>query len=269
MQLGIWIEIRTGEDLPRLVDRVAALGFSALHAHFPAGCDEALARNLAGACAGGGLSIAAVSGYANPLRPAEAPMGATLAQLAALIAHMPRLDTRRLVSWSGTFGAGLLDDHPDNHGERGWDALRRSVDELLPLLDEHEAILLLEPYYTHVLGGVEPIARFFAELNAPYLGVVLDPPNLLPPDSWGDQAALIPAAVAALAPWVGLVHLKDMRLRDGELELPGPGQGVLDYGAFLGAVQAIGAAVPWIVEHVTLDQAAAARHYVLAHSREP
>jgi sugar phosphate isomerase/epimerase len=269
MQLGLWLEIRPADDLPRLTDRVAAMGFGSLHAHFPAGCDEALARRLARACAQSGLAIAAVSGYANPLRPAEAPMGATLAQLADLVELMPLLNTRRVVSWSGTFGEGLLDDHPDNHAPAGWEALTRSVDELFPLLEDSEAILLFEPYYTHVLGRPEEVASFCQELNTPYVGVVLDPPNMLPVDSWPQQSELIPAAVAALARYVGLVHFKDMRLRDGKLDLPGPGQGVLDYSAFLASVRALGTAVPMIVEHVSLEQAPAARQFVLGHSLEP
>lgn len=268
MQLGLWLEIRARDDLGRLLDRVAAMGFSSLHAHFPEGCDAALARRLARASANSGLPVVAVSGYANPLRPDDAPKGSTLAQLAGLIELMPRLDARRLVSWSGTFSPGLYDDHPDNHTQAGWDALRASVDELAPLLDEAEAILLLEPHYTHVLGDPDSVVRFCVEVNSPYLGVVLDPPNLLSPATWEQQAELIPTAVAALAPYIGLVHLKDMRLRGGKLDLPGPGQGVLDYPTFLGAVGAAGISAPAIVEHVTLEQAAAARYFVLSHSRE-
>lgn len=268
MQLGLWVEIRPADDLPRLADRVAAMGFASLHAHFPAGCDAALARRLGRACAAGGLAVAAVSGYANPLRPAEAPMGSTLAQLADLVDLMPALGTRRVVSWSGTFAEGLLDDHADNHAEAGWDALRRSVDELGPALEDAEALLLLEPFSTHVLSSPETIARLIGELNTPYVGVVLDPPNLLSPDTWGRQTELIPALVAAIGRHSGLVHLKDMRLRDGRLDLPGPGQGVLDYGVFIGAVMALGTAVPLIVEHVTLEQAPAARHFVLSHIGE-
>lgn len=264
MQLGLWLEIRARDDLGHLLDRVAAMGFNSLHAHFSEGCNLALARRLAGACANSGLPIVAISGYANPLRPDEAPMGSTLTQLADLIELMPRLDVRRLVSWSGTFATGMFDDHPDNHTEAGWDALCASIDELAPLLDEAEALLLFKPHYTHVLGTAEEVEHFYTALNSPYLGVVLDPTNMLPPDTWARQGAIIPSIVATIARHVGLVHLKDMRLRHGKLDLPGPGQGVLDYPILLRALAAAEITVPTIIEHVTLDQAAAARAFVLA-----
>lgn len=266
MQLGLWLEIRPDDDLPRITDRVAAMGFGSLHAHFPEGCDAALARRLNRATDGSGLDITAVSGYANLLRPAEAPMGCTVAQLAGLIELLQLFKTRRVVSWSGSYAAGLLDDHRDNQGEAAWEALRRHVDELFPLLDETEGILVLEPFYTHVLNNAERAAAFCREFNSPYLRVVLDAPNLLPPPSWPQQDELIADAVAVLAPYVGLIHLKDMRLKNGALDLPGPGQGVLDYPALINAIGRAEIGAPVIVEHVSLEQAAAARAFVLAQS---
>jgi sugar phosphate isomerase/epimerase len=265
MQLGLWLEIRPGDDLPRLTDRVAAMGFSALHAHLPAGCDAALARRLSRACAGSGLDLAAVSGYANPLRPELAPMGSTVEQLAGLVALLPLLDCRRVVSWSGTYGDGVGDAHPDNLGDAAWEALLRHVDELSPLLEETDGLLVLEPFFAHVLNTPERAAALCRELASPYVRLVLDPPNLLPPADWGRQAELLPAIVATLAPFVGLVHLKDMRLRDGALDMPGPGQGVLDYRALLAAVARAELSAPMVVEHVSLDHAAAARQFVLSH----
>lgn len=263
MHLGLWVELRPADDLGRIADRIATMGYGALHAHFPAGCDAAMARRLRRACAGSGLELAAVSGYANPLRPELAPMGATAAQLAALVGLLPSLGARRLVSWSGSFAPGIGDSHPENHGDAAWDALRRHVDALLPALDEVEGVLVLEPFFTHVLSTPGRAAALCREVGSPYVRVVLDAPNLLPPDLWPRQRELLGAMVDTLAPFVGLVHLKDMRLRDGALDMPGPGQGVLDYPALLGAIARAELGAPMVVEHVSLEQAAAARQHVL------
>lgn len=267
MHLGLWLELRPSDDLSRLTDQVAELGFGTLQAHFPAGCDATFARRVHRACAGSGLELVAVSGYANPLRPDDAPKGYTQADIARLIELLPLLDARRVVTWSGTYAAGLREPHSENHSAAAWQTLQRAVDDLLPLLDAHDAILVLEPFFTHVLDGPERIVRFCQEVGSPYVRVVLDPPGLLPPATWEQQAELLPASIAMLAPYVGLVHLKDMRLRDGVLELPGPGEGVLDYAVFLNAVARAGIDAPLVIEHVSLAQASAARRYVLAHGR--
>lgn len=263
MSLGLWLELRPADDLPRIAERVATLGFSALHAHFPAGCDAAFARRVRHACAGSGLDLAAVSGYANPLRPDEAPMGYTVAQLEALIALLPALDTRRVVSWSGSYAPGIGDAHPDNATPAAWDALLSHVEALLPRLDAVEGVLVLEPFFTHVLASAARAAELCATFDSPYLGLVLDLPNLLPPAIWAAQGEHIHAVVSALAPYTALIHLKDMRLQGGQLDMPGPGQGVLDYPALSAALRRAQLSAPRIVEHVTLDSAAAARRFVL------
>jgi sugar phosphate isomerase/epimerase len=263
LQLGLWLELRPADDLPRLTDRVAGLGFGALHAHFPAGCDASFARRVRRACAGSGLALVAVSGYANPLQPDAAPMGCSIPQLTALIELLPLLNCRTLVSWSGTYATGLGDAHPANATPAALDALRHHVVAVLPRLAALESVLALEPFFTHVLNTPEKAAAFCAEQASPALQLVLDPPNLLPPASWSNQSERIPALVKLLAPHTALVHLKDMRLRNGTLDMPGPGQGILDYTAFARALAHAELSVPRIVEHVTLDQAAAARRFVL------
>lgn len=267
MQLGIWIDIRPAQDVPRLFEQVAEMGFGAVQAHFPAGCDAVLARRVRRAAAGSGLEIVAVSGYANPLRPGDAPMGFTQAALADLIALLPALDTRRVVTWSGTYAASLLEEHPQNQSADAWDALRRAVDDLFPLLDANDAILVFEPFFAHVLDTPERIVAFCEEIGSPYVRVVLDPPNLLTPGMWQQQSELLPPLVAALAPYTSLIHLKDMRLRGAALDLPGPGEGILDYPAFLGAVARAEISAPLLIEHVALERAARTRRFVLEQLR--
>lgn len=267
MQLGLWIEVRPDQDAARLFEQVAELGFSMVQVHFPVGCDAALARRLRRACVRSGVEIAAVSGYANPLRPDEAPMGFTQAALADLIELMPLLDTRRVVSWSGAYAADLFQEHAENRSAAAWEALRRAVDDLFPLLDAADAVLVLEPFYTHVLDTPERAVAFCEEVGSPYLRIVLDPPNLMPPPVWDQQRTLLPKLVTTLAPYVGLVHLKDMRLRGATPDWPGPGEGVLDYAAFLGATVHAEISAPLVIEHVRLEQAARARRFVLDHLR--
>ncbi|MCU0495476.1 MAG: sugar phosphate isomerase/epimerase [Chloroflexaceae bacterium] len=259
---GLWIQIQPGDNVAATLERVAALGFGSLHVHFPHGCDEALARETAAVAQAAGLEIVAVSGYSNPLRPDDAPMGWTQTGLEGLARLLPTLGARRLVSWSGTYAPGLLDDHPNNQREVAWDELRRAVEQLLPALDAADVTLALEPWYHHVLGTAEQLARFCAAWPAGRVSTVFDPPNLLPPQTWPEQARHIEQMAATLEPHISLVHLKDMRMDGDRLELPGPGSGILDYAALRQALLANTINAPLVVEHVTLAQAGAALDFV-------
>ncbi len=263
MELGLLIELRPIDKPLTRFATLAAMGYSGLHVHFPEGCDKRLARAVASACAANGLSLFAVSGYANPLRPDEAPMGVNLAGLQRIVELLPLLGTRTVVSWSGTYSAELFSAHPDNHSPAAWESLRRSVDQLLPALDQAEASLLLEPHMVHVLGNPARLAAFCAEVSSPYLGLVLDPANLLAPQAAGQDSAAISALVDQLAPYTRLVHLRDLRLADSKLD-PNGGGANLNYPALLAALVGAGVSAPLVVEQVTLQQARAARAFVVA-----
>jgi sugar phosphate isomerase/epimerase len=263
MTLGLWIEVRPDADLAAMFARVVGTGYHTLQVHFPERCDAALARRVAHAAAKYGLTISAVSGYASLLRPADAPMGYTLTQLRDLVALLPLLRTRHVVCWAGTLADDLLATHSENDSLAAHAQLHESLALLLPALNDADGVLLIEPFFTHILGDVETLAQFLEVMNSPYVGLVLDPPNLLPPPRWEQQGTALKQMLKRLSPYIGLVHLKDMRLAGEKLELPGPGGGVLDYRAFLGALERYGISAPRIVEHVTLEQAAAARAFVL------
>jgi sugar phosphate isomerase/epimerase len=269
MELGLLIELRLIDKPLTRFATLATMGYSGLHVHFPEGCDKKLARTVASACAVNGLSLFAVSGYANPLRPDEAPMGVSLEGLRRMVELLPLLGARTLVSWSGTYSAELFSPHADNHGPAAWEALRRSVDDLLPALDRSEASLLLEPHAAHVLGDAARLAAFCAEVSSPYLGLVLDPANLLAQRAAGQDRAAIGALVEQLAPYTRLVHLRDLRLADGSPSSTGGATGSVNYPALLAALSRAGVSAPLVIEQVTLQQARAARAFVVAANGLP
>ncbi|PDW04449.1 sugar phosphate isomerase/epimerase family protein [Candidatus Viridilinea mediisalina] len=267
MQLAFSITLGPDDHPGPLANQVAELGYNALHVHFAAGYDPALARRLASASAESGLPIVAVSGYANPLRPADAPMGMNFDQLADLIEWLPQLNTRRIICWSGSYAPGIFEAHPENQSLAARAQLREQIEDLLPLLDEAEAILLLAPHHRHVLHNPTAIAEFCAELNSPYLRILLDLPNLLPPAHWLKHSATLRQTVAQLAPYVGLLQCQDMCLRDGHADLCAPGQGLLNYPQLMRAVRAAELIVPFVVGQTELSQAAAVRRLILDHWR--
>ncbi|MFV9503878.1 MAG: sugar phosphate isomerase/epimerase family protein [Oscillochloridaceae bacterium umkhey_bin13] len=257
MQLGLGLHVRPDRRLGAITDQIAALGYQSIHAHFPTGCDAKLARQLARACTDSGLSILAVSGYANPLRPDDAPMGFSQHQLGDLIELMARLDCRRLISWSGSYAAAPRAGHPDNATPAAWETLYQALDELFPLLDEAEAMLLLAPQRNHVLNNAERTARFCGEFNSPYLRLLYQASNLLGPDLTATRDEQIANDIVTMARWIGQVEL-EARGDESDLLLP-------DLDLILHNVRKVDLTVPLSVAAAPLEQAGAARHAVLSH----
>jgi sugar phosphate isomerase/epimerase len=241
MELGLSIELRATDKFARRLATIAGLGYQGLHVHFPDGCDKKLARSLASACAANGLSLFAVSGYANPLRPDEAPMGMTVAALERLIDLLPVCGARAVVTWSGTYSHDPLLNHTENQSARAWEQLYLYLERVLPLLDAAEGVLLLEAHRHHVLADAQLINRLFMEFSSPYLGLVFDPANL---------AHLNPTALVEYMPYTRLVHLRDSLSQEV-------------IGLTLRSLEQVSIAAPVVIEQVSIQQARTARAAVL------
>ena len=96
-------------------------------------------------------------------------------------------------------------------------------------------------------------------------GVHLDPVNLVnSPERYFDTTGLLRECFAKLGPWIRSCHAKDIVLDERltvHLSEAAPGEGALDYATYLRELDALGADVPLLIEHLpdeeSYDKAAA------------
>jgi len=274
MRPGVFLELADPDRSAALFQSARADGFDSCQLHL-GGCrlgPGGLAA-IGRAARAAGVRIEAASGYANLLRPAEGPFGFTEGTLSLLLRLLPRLGTRRLVTWSGTRSPDPLAPDPENASAAAWSQLTDRARDLL----EHAAALglevLFEPHHAHVLGTPEAALRFLDTLAGAPAALVLDPVTLIPPEALDERDARTERIVAALAPRARLVHFKDLAPGpEGRVEYPASGHGLLDHARFARALRRAGWEGPGVVEHVTPgSRAAAAAHVAAAFTadREP
>jgi sugar phosphate isomerase/epimerase len=262
--LGVFLELRTPQDIDRKTQVAHDAGYNGVQVYPPTlDLNTANLTRLAHACASNRLAAPILSPYCDLLKPDAAPMGFTLPQAEKVIEWMQRLGATGFVVWSGTLAPDLLGPHSDNRSERAWSIV---VDNTLRLLDQLERInatLLIEPYFTHIIGAVEPCLELIERVTHPLLKFVLDPPNMIPPEAFADQREHMRNIITQLAPHIGLVHFKDARLTpEGGYDFPGAGQGDLDYAVFTGLLKEIKYDGWLIVEHVDAQNMFSAGNYV-------
>jgi sugar phosphate isomerase/epimerase len=108
--------------------------------------------------------------------------------------------------------AGCLVVHPggrNNHTSRhAFRLLRMALDELLPLADDCEVPLALEPMHAACAAGwtfltdFEPVCELIAEYQSPYLKLACDTYHL----AWTPSEREV---LAEIAPHIGIVYLAD------------------------------------------------------------
>ena len=147
-----------------------------------------------------GVAIPSVSATFNVIHPDSERRAAQTAQAVRLIGLVPELGADVVTLCSGTRDPDdLWRAHPGNLASDAWTDLRRTLDALLEAASEAGVRLGIEPEPGNVVRDARTAARLLAELgdDAP-VGIVLDPANLLTPETISRQSEILAEAVDLL-----------------------------------------------------------------------
>jgi sugar phosphate isomerase/epimerase len=127
--------------------------------------------------------------------------------------------------------------------------IRRGIERLLPLADEHDVMLAVEPFHPMLAAERSAIVtlgqatRLVRSIDHPRLGIAIDTYHV-----WWDPE--LDESLAAAAPYVVALHVADWLAPTTDL-LAGrglPGDGVIDLAGLLSRVHALGYDGPVEVE---------------------
>ena len=134
--------------------------------------------------------------------------------------------------------------HPSAPGKAGdgdtYEALEESIEQLLPLAEETDAVLALENIPA-ALGRAEPLADFVARIDHPRLRICIDTGHALITEGENTKNA-----IERLAPMCIATHLHDNDGRNDAHLIPG--EGAFDWPSFFAALDADGYAGPLALE---------------------
>jgi sugar phosphate isomerase/epimerase len=155
--------------------------------------------------------------------------------------------------------------HPENGRPASLGRLIRSLIELVPVADELGVTIALKGHAISTLDTPEKFALVIGAVDSPWVRAAADPVNLMRLEHVYDSAAFARHLVDVLGEHVVVAQAKDFVLEEDLVtriaERP-PGSGWMDYEAFL---RAYAERCPdgWIgVEHVPIEQIAAAREHL-------
>jgi sugar phosphate isomerase/epimerase len=225
--------------------------------------EEALVTAVRRAFDGAGVAIPSVSATFNLIHPDSGLRAAQTAQAVRLIGLVPDLGADVVTLCSGTCDPDdMWRAHPGNLTTDAWTAMRRTLDGLLDAAGGAGVRLGIEPEPGNVIRDARTAARLLDELgHDAAVGIVLDPANLLSPESVPRQSEVLAEAVALLGPSVIGIQVKDVAASG----FAAPGAGMLDYPAMFRTLTPL-APVPVIVQDAHEDDAARVRDDLLRWS---
>ena len=143
---------------------------------------------------------------------------------------------------------------------RSEEAFRLFMDSLRPVVryaEEVGTVLAVEPVYHHIISTAERAERMLTELPSDYLQIILDPVNLIGPDTVLQAEEIIDGAVRRLGDRVRVMHMKDFVIVPGQVPSSACGTGVMRYEKLLAFAKA--RSLPMTLEDTTPENAEAAR----------
>jgi sugar phosphate isomerase/epimerase len=224
------------------------------------------------------LPICCISAYTNIVHPDAANRKSRLDRLKEILAHAQYLGSPYVISETGTFDTDSdWVHHPKNKTEEGWEDCRTVIAELAQFAYDNGAMFLLETYVNNVVGSVEETLRMFAEVDHPGLGLLMDPTNYFEAHNIDAMDRTLNYVFDALSDKIRIGHAKDVKRSGedkgekhsdigddtaaeshtfrgvGEIELPAPGLGELNYDLYFQRLARKHPNIPMIIEH--LDEA--------------
>lgn len=221
------------------------------------------------------LPICCISGYTNIIHPDKAERERRVGYLKEIIAHAQYLGTPYVISETGTFNTESdWVHHPKNKTEEGFEECRKVIADLSQFAYDHGAVFLLETYVNNVVGSVEETVKMFAQVDHPGLGLLMDPTNYFETHNIDRMDEILNQVFDTLQDKIKIGHAKDVKRSGddksekhadigdedaleshtfrgvGEIELPAPGLGSLNYDLYLKLLSRKHPNIPVIIEHL-------------------
>ncbi len=230
------------------------------------------------------LPICCISGYTNITHPNPAERKKRLDYLKAIIRNARNFGSPYVISETGTFNTESdWVAHPKNKTEEGFQECKAVIKELSQLAYDHGAQFLLETYVNNVVGSVEETVRLFAEVDHPGLGLLMDPTNYFDSPNIEKMDGVLKQIFDTLSDKIRISHAKDVKRSGGdksekhadidaseshtfrgvgEIELPAPGLGSLNYDYYLKRLSEKHPNIPIIIEHLDETDVPRAKKFI-------
>jgi sugar phosphate isomerase/epimerase len=272
LKLGIHSGVYSGLPLEEAAKRIKADGFTGVLTEYafadvrfdPLAPDWKAAERITGCFERNGIEIAAIYGYYNVVDPDAERRKRGEARMDALLTNWKRLGCPVVSTETGTLNRqSEWLDSPENATEAAYVQCRTALEKLARTAEKSGAIVSIEPYWRNVIDSVYRAERLFREVNSPALKLVMDPCNYFRKEDLARMQPMLEDMFKRLGDRIVVAHAKDVKAAAEGTDLPGPGQGVLDYPLYLRLLAQLGRPTHLIIEHLSLPDVPRARDYVI------
>ena len=124
----------------------------------------------------------------------------------------------------------------DNFSDEAFADMVGVIRRLVKAGEEAGMLVGIEPGLNHPLYSLERVEQLLAAVQSDYLGIILDPTNLITSEDYQGQVALVERAFESFGHKIVAVHLKDFKIEEDRVIPVNLGEGLIDYAAIAGII---------------------------------
>ncbi len=237
------------------VSATRALEYGAVFCPVDLEAEDGQVKAYAGAAKGADITIAEVGAWSNPLSPDDETRTEALEKCKKSLALAEAIGARCCVNIAGSRGDVWDGAHSGNLTPETFDRIVQTVREIIDDVNPQRTFYTLETMPWMYPDTADSYVDLVQAIDRPQFGVHFDPVNLISsPQRYYNNTELVTDFVEKLGPQIKSCHAKDIFLQDQltvHLNEVRPGQGALDYPAFLQAIAALPEDVPVMLEHLS------------------
>jgi sugar phosphate isomerase/epimerase len=193
-----------------------------------------------------GLTMTAISGTFNIIHPDLRARAQGLERLRVVALASKALGTDLITISTGTRNPeDLWSGHPENGSPAAWRDMLASMEQIARVGEEYGVRFAFEPEQANVVNSAKKARELLDALRSRYVGVIIDPANLLHPENMQGSGDVLTEAFAVVGSEIMLAHAKDISATGlfGNLAL---GKGVLDFAHYFRLLESVGYKLPVI-----------------------
>lgn len=273
-RLGIDTHVYAKLPLQQAAEQIKADGFRSVMTGFrfadvkfdPLAPDWSAAEKIVDMFQKHGIAIGAMFGYYNVIDPNPQHRQRGEARMEFYLRNWKRLGCAVVSTETGTRNPkSEWLESPENDTEAAYQQCRASLERWARLAEQTGAVVTIEAYWRNVIGSIERAERLLREVNSPALKLVMDPCNYFQQEDLPQMKPMLKEMFRRLGPQIALAHAKDVKSAPNGPQHPAAGRGELDYPLYLQLLAELDRPLDVILEHLTIDDVARSRDFVLGH----
>lgn len=270
LEIGIFARTYDRPTLGGVLDAAQAQGFRAIHFNYkcaglgalPEQLDQGTCRMIREEFERRDLVMVAVSATYNTIHPDLERRKAETARAQRVIELCPVLGTELATLCTGSRDPDdMWRAHPGNVQPEAWSDLMQTMEALLESAESASVYLGVEPEAANVISTATKARAMIDQLGSDRIRIVLDPANLVTPETIDRQSEAMAEAFELLASDMLQAHAKDV----DEHGHVAAGLGRLDYDRYFALLSAYRVTGPMIIHEVDESDVPRARDFVAAH----